>query len=411
MTRVEDPPYIAGATRVILYDEVEEILKSRDFAAGKFEQESLPFRGETVIELDGDEHLDRRRLEAPLFSRSALLYYETEVLERSIQRCIQERVALRDPDGVVRADLTELTRRMLLQIAAATIGLDDVETPERTTLLERYMYPLNDAVDVKWSTRDHADVVRDGLIAKEAFLSAFYVPSESRRRTLVGAYREGRIEQDDLPIDLITLMLLQHQPGWDDDLMAREAILFLDGATLTTSNAVTHAVLELLEWLPAHPEDQGSVTDDEFLRGVCNETLRLHPNITALVRRATRPMVLRTGRAIGSGEVVALNIVQANRDPAVFGADAEQFDPRRTVEQRVRPYGFAFGAGRHVCIGRPMVTSVSGKVEHGEPDRVMLKILKALLRHGVARDTSRPAILAETVEEVYEVLPVRFDRL
>jgi cytochrome P450 len=202
-------------------------------------------------------------------------------------------------------------------------------------------------------------------------------------------------------------MLRHHDPDWDDDLPAREVILYLAGATETTSNAVTHAVVDLRHWLEDHPEDRRHIDETAFLRGVCNEALRLHSNVTALVRRANRDITLSTGRFFSSGERIAVNLVAANTDRDAFGPDAERFNPWREVSAGVRPYGVVFGAGRHVCMGLAMTTTVSGKpAGEGESDRMMLKILQALLAAGVELDPDRAPSYMPTAERVYASLPV-----
>jgi hypothetical protein len=102
-----------------------------------------------------------------------------------------------------------------------------------------------------------------------------------------------------------------------------------------------------------------------------------------------------------------VNIVEANRDLAAFGADAARFNPWRQVPESVRPYGLVFGAGRHVCIGLPLTTTVSGKpAADGRSDRAMLKIVRALIGAGVELDPEREPRYVPTAEEVYASLPV-----
>jgi cytochrome P450 len=408
MSGVETPPYLAGKVRVTSYAAVNEILRNPDFGAGRTEEESLPFRGRTLLELDGDEHRERRRIENPLFGKPVLDRYEEDVLAPAIERCLADADASRDADGVVRADLVRLSHSMFVQIAAALIGLDGVDTAARTALLEDCMYPLNDAFDVKYSTRDHAEVVAEGLAAKARFVEHFYRPSAERRADLLARHDRGELAEEDLPSDLLTILLRHHGADWDGDLPVREAILFLAGSTSTTSNAVNHAVVDLLGWLGEHPEDRAHLDDAAFLRGVCNEALRLHQNVTALVRRATKDVTLSTGLVIGAGEFVAVDTMAANRDPAAFGADADRFNPWREVAAAVRPYGLSFGTGRHVCIGLPLVTPISGKPSDGEggAERAMLKILRALLAAGIELDPERPPTLLPTVEDVHASLPV-----
>jgi hypothetical protein len=141
---------------------------------------------------------------------------------------------------------------------------------------------------------------------------------------------------------------------------------------------------------------------------VCNEALRLHQNVTALVRQAARDVTLSTGRRIHAGEWVAVDTVAANRDPSVFGADAERFNPWRQVPSTARPYGLSFGTGRHLCIGLPLVTPVSGKPTEGEGEgeRAMLRMLRALIAAGIRLDPDRPPVFTPTAEAVHASLPV-----
>lgn len=203
--------------------------------------------------------------------------------------------------------------------------------------------------------------IAEGLTAKEEFRRQFFEPSWARRQRLIELHERGRSE-DDLPSDLLTIMLLHDRITWDSDLPTREAILYLAGATSTTSNAVNHAVAELDRWLDEHPEDRKRLDDRVFLRGVCNEALRLRQNVTALARRARHDITLSTGRVVNAGEHVAVDFIQANQDPDVFGPDAGEFNPRRVVPKGVRPYRLAFGMGRHLCIGLPLVTTISGRL-------------------------------------------------
>jgi cytochrome P450 len=285
-----------------------------------------------------------------------------------------------------------------------------VDTPERTSALEECLYALNAAFDVKYSTDDHDEVIAAGLAAKDRFRDEFFEPSVARRTELLARVGSGELDEEKLPTDLLTIMLRHHAgEDWDPDLPVREAILYMAGATSTTSNAVNHAVAELDRWLADNPEDRRHLDDPVFLRGVCNEALRLRQNVTALARRATADVTLSTGRRLSEGEQVALDFIQANQDQEVFGPDADRFNPRRTVPAGVRPYGLAFGMGRHLCVGLPLVTTISGKPSgEGDPDRALLRILRALLDAGVTVDPDRPPTYAPTAEPVFETLPVVF---
>lgn len=398
------PSFIADMVRITSYAEVDEILRNPEFESGEFEEESLPFRGRTLLEINGDEHRRRRKLEIPLMAKAMLERHERDILAPVIERALREADAGRRSDGVVATDLARLTHRMFLQMAAAVIGLDGVDTPARTTLLEHCMYRLNAGFDVKFSTRDHDEVIAEGLAAKREFHEFFVAPSMRRRAQLI----EHAGEEGELPTDLLTLMLRHHTQDSDPDLITRESILFMAGATDTTSNAVNHAIAELDRWLDEHPKDRAELRNPAFLRGVCNEALRLHQNVTALARRATTDVTLASGRHVPEGTHVAVDLAQANVDRSVFGEGAEHFNPWREVAPAsAPPYGLTFGTGRHVCIGRPLVTPVSGRpTTKDEGERALLMIVRGLVDAGVKLDPDSPPEYAPTAEDVYASLPV-----
>jgi cytochrome P450 len=395
--------------RVTSYAEVHEILRNSHFVSGEYEEEwdSPHFRKRTLLVLEGREHIDRRRLQSPLVDKGNLDHLEDQILVPAIRECLAHASSMRGPDGVVRADCVDLTCRIFLRIAIAVIGLDDVDMPERSVLLEHCMHPLNAAYDGRYATRNHDAVVAEGVEAKEAFVRSFYTPSADRRSKLLQRIGYGEVSEGDPPMDLVTLMRGKPEDEADLDLPVREAILYLAALTHSTSTAVVHAVVEAIKWLSDHPHDRARTQDATFLRGVCNETLRLHSGIRAVARRASRDLTLSTGRVFRSGDFVALDIVEASRDPEVFGPDANRFNPWRQVPAGVRPYGLAFGAGRHVCVGLPLVTTPSGRpASSGESDRVMMKILLAFLNAGIELDPESSPDYEATEEEIYATLPV-----
>ena len=69
---------------------------------------------------------------------------------------------------------------------------------------------------------------------------------------------------------------------------------------------------------------------------------------------------------------------------AVFGEDADTYNPfRRPVDDKVLPFGLAFGSGPHVCLGRPLLLWEQGAEE---AQGIQTKLLRLLFAHGVRRD-------------------------
>lgn len=407
--QLADPPYLDTLTKVTRFAEIDEILRSKDFAQGAH-RESEPFFGESLLLLDGDPHFERRRMESPLFAKAALLFYESEALDPVIDRSMQECANDRDGGEPVRADLVPLVRTMLHRITAATTGIDGVDGPEATERFRWLVEKLGEAVTVEWSTRDHEEVIAEGLVIRNLLVEEFYAASFARRRALVEGHRAGSVTAEELPRDLLTMLCLHWDPAWDDELPLREAALFLVAATQTTTHAIPHVVLHLSEWFEAHPEDRAVALDKEFLRSAANESLRLHLPSPSLIRVAARDVTLSTGRTVAEGERVALLATPANRDPEVFGPDADAFDPHRDSPFKQRPWGLTFGGGEHLCIGRPLVTGLSSRTD-GEvgTEGTMVKILTALVAAGVELDPERPPVhTTASHHDAYESFPVVF---
>jgi len=406
--RLQDPPYLDGMTKLTSFDEIDEVLRSAAFEQGAH-QESGPFFHDSLLMIGGDEHFERRRLEAQLFGKEALRYYEGQALEPVISKCMEELDAQRDPtDGLVRADVVALTRTMLHRITAVIVGIDGVDTDEDTELLRWFIEKLGEAVTVEWSTRDHDEVVGEGLAIRQQFIDEFFQPAVDRRLALIEQHKTGELETADLPRDLITLMYSHWDDAWDDDIVLREATLYMVAATQTTTHAAPHVIAHLAEWFEQHPDDAERTSDLDFLRRSAAESLRLHLPSPALLRRATVATTLASGRAVAAGERVALLFHNANRDAQHFGDDSQDFDPFRTVESTsAKPWGLTFGGGEHLCIGRPLVTGVAGRGEDDGTGGTIVQILAALYRSGAQLDPARPPeFTATSHHDAYSTFPV-----
>ena len=406
------PQWFSSLVHLTRFGEIDEVLRSRDFIQGTH-REAPMFLGDTLLLIDGDEHFERRRMESPLFNRPALAYYERHALRPVISKALAEAKAAAPTGGPVRADLVTLTRTMLWRIAAATTGIDGVEGVEPTERFIHQVNALGDASTVQWSTRPHEEVQAEGLEIRQAMVAEFYQPSLERRQALVDAHRAGEIGMDELPRDLITSMLLHRDESWDDDLLLREATLYLIAATRTTLHVVPHALHHLREWLAENPADEASATDPAFLRDVASEALRLHPPSPALVREAVRDTTLSTGRTIVAGQRVGLLFKPANMDTDVFGHDAASFDPHRaTATASAKAWGLSFGGGEHLCIGRSLVIGLGGRNEDGSDstDGTVVAILLALAQAGCRPDPDRPAqMLTTSLYEAYASYPILLD--
>jgi cytochrome P450 / NADPH-cytochrome P450 reductase len=100
-----------------------------------------------------------------------------------------------------------------------------------------------------------------------------------------------------------------------------------------------------------------------FIEGCMRETLRLNataPTYTLQVRPDSTedPIFLGGGKyQIHKGQPVVVLLPKLHRDPAVYGADAEEFKPERMLDEpfsKLPPNSWKpFGNGMRGCIGRP----------------------------------------------------------
>ncbi len=405
------PPHIQGIKHFVDYALVDEILRSKHFRQGSH-QESQPFFGDSLLTIDHDVHFERRRLQAPLFRKEALEYYEHKELLPLISKALDECKEKRDENGVVRADLCALVRTMLARISAVTTGIDGVDTQERTDAFRNYIEQLGTGATVEWSTEDHDEVISRILQIREGFVREFYGPSVERRVGLINEFKNGNLSEEELPRDLITLMYLHWNENWDEELPLRESTLYLVASSQTTTHAVPHLMIHLHEWFQEHPEDYEKRFDRDFLKQAGHEAIRLHLPSPALLRIALQDVTLSNDVEIKEGERVACLFTPANRDKTVFGDDARSFNPYRETPN-IKPWGFAFGGGEHTCIGRTLVTGLSARTDNDEgTDGTLVNIAAALFEAGIEIDPNDlPTYTELSFHDAYGRFPISLNNL
>ncbi|GAB3768474.1 unspecific monooxygenase [Nocardioides ginsengisegetis] len=178
------------------------------------------------------------------------------------------------------------------------------------------------------------------------------------------------------PDDLLGIMLEQAHPETGERLSDRairyQILTFLVAGHETTSGALTFA----LHYLAKHPQVLaaaraetdailGSDPDAEptfeqvakfrYLRRVLDESLRLWPTAPGFAR-SPRETTTVGGYRMRPQDWAIVLLPMVHRDPAVWGEDAEEFDPDRFLPERSKgrlPHSYKpFGTGERACIGR-----------------------------------------------------------
>ncbi|MCG8444008.1 MAG: cytochrome P450, partial [Caulobacterales bacterium] len=115
------------------------------------------------------------------------------------------------------------------------------------------------------------------------------------------------------------------------------------------------------------------------------------------------------------GDTVVIDLRASNRNPDLFGADAEEFNPYRTVPDRMYLTGLSFGNGVHACLGRNLAAGAFTREGHAiDPANhqigTVAKVCRALLQAGAAKDPADPGALdTTTTRETWARYPIIFD--
>ena len=336
-----------------------------------------------VMQLHLPEHKERRRVENPLYRREAVLEYEHVRFPAIIDATLDTAIA----QGV--RDAIEIAHMLTMMLSAHISGLDidqtDINALRRLVDLERVFVQ---GVSISDSTRDKRDVIRDVNIALGQFEQDFYAAALSRRKALI---REEGLAMHNATDLLSVLLLARDELGLDDALILREVAFFLESGSHTSSLSVASALVHLFEWREANSERWATLTRDDavrqdFLQRCAHESIRLHPVVPVLRRRATEAVTIGS-HSFDADDVIFLDCTTANLDVTVFGQDAETFNPDRQLPDGVPPFGVGFGGGLHTCIGRVLAAGVEGGTARTQPILGQVaQILEALVVRGVRPD-------------------------
>lgn len=376
-------------------------------------QQSLYDKGEvvmrdTLLTLHGEEHQARRRLEVRVFRRNFFKYYEQEVFPRTLAETMEPALAA---GGI---DLIQFGYRVTINLTADFAGIDRPErTVEETEALLKMVKSFSEGATLVHSLRDHVEVNAEVRDALERFDVRFLQPSIARRLALIDQLERGEIAEEVLPRDVLTV-LLRNEDHLDlpADVILREIAFYMQAGAHSTANATVHSMHEVFEWAGDDPARWARLEDPLIVQRCVHESLRLHPASPDSWRRATCPVHIAGAGEIVGGEELVMDLFRANRDPAIFGANADDFDPDRAIPTGVMPFGLTFGLGLHSCVGRELdggLVARPGADPGAHQYGIVAMLVRRLLEHGARPDGADPATLdAMTTRPNWGRYPVRF---
>ncbi|MGI5466401.1 cytochrome P450 [Streptomyces sp. CA-132043] len=337
---------------VTTHERLHDVLvrEGRKFQKGRFFQRLKRLAGEGLSTADGELHRRNRRLIQPMFSRERIDGY-SEIMSRNARRLSEswqpgQRVDIYEEAAAYSID------SIAMSLFSSDIGAPAVETIRTELpvlldmLLRRAASPkLLDRLPVRYNrVFDRASQHLSGVIDQ----------------VITTARAAGHDKEHD---DLLAQLLQEKDL---DDVQVRDEV-----ATLLFAGAETTASTLAWAWryLAHHPEADQQVVEEILevvgtdrpvtiadvprltaLRRVLDEVIRLH-GVTFLMRRSTEPVTLGEVTLPAETEV-AFSMYAIHRDPAVFGDDADAFNPDRWVDNpEIKRSFMPFGGGNRKCIG------------------------------------------------------------
>ena len=374
---------------VSTYEQAREAYRRKDLRQALYDEGEVVM-ADVLVNLHGDEHRARRRLENRLFRKDTHARYEREFFPPVVERTLAPHVERG------RAELVSLSHEMMMNLAAFTAGVDRPEgTPEETLELYSYLMLFIEGATLAHYTGDRDAKRAEVTTALAAFDAEFLVPSIERRRSLLASVANGDADEHELPTDVLTTLLrnqddLHLPPG----VVLRETCFFLLAGAHTSATAFVRTLHNVFSMIDERPEDHDrACTDLAFLQRCVHETVRLQPSSPIAMRWALADVDLPGPVHVPEGARLVIDLMAVNRDPSVFGPDADRFDPHRALPGGIAPWGLSFGLGMHACIGQdlaagadPMGASVSDDHLYG----LVPVAVRAALDRGVRPDPADP---------------------
>ena len=391
------------------YAEAKEAFRSRDLRQALYDEGERLMNG-VIVNLHGDDHLARRRLENRLFRRDTFAWYERDRIPQIVADVL--RPALAAGCG----ELLALARRTMMTLSVEVAGVDLPPDADDAHFAE-LMHLLAKASTVAHATGDKAGIVERGDAALATFQRDYFDQSYARRLDLVEKVRRDEIADDNLPRDVLTTLIRnQDRLALPLATVLRETAYFPWVGSHSTSAQLVHAMHHIFEWIQSRPDDRTLLeTDDTLRQRFVHESMRLHPASPMALRVATCTTSLRSGLTLPEGETVVIDVERANRDPEWFGGEANVFNPQRVLADGVPAWGLSFGHGIHACLGQELAAGMEHVgTETSDQQHLLGSVVLmagAMLRAGARPDPQDPALLdATTTRVMWGHYPVVFDR-
>ena len=390
------------------FAEAQECYRHKDLRQALYDAGEV-IMADVIVNLHGDEHRARRRLENRLFRRDTFLYYESELFPSIIEQTLAPHLE------VGRTELVSFGHQLMMNLSSLTAGVDRPKgTPEETFHLYDYLKVFIEGATLAHYTGDKAAKAAEVQASLEQFDEEFLLGGIARRNQLIAEVERGERGEDDLPRDVLTALLRnQDKIPLSHEALRREIAFYMLAGAHTSATAFNRVMHNIFEWLKEHPQDAHRVTSDRgFVQRATHETIRLQPSSPTGMRWALEDITLSTGRHLAKGDRVIIDLTVINRDTALFGDDAESFNPDRQLPVELAPWGLSFGQGMHACIGQDLAAGLrmfDGDAQEGHLFGLVPVAAQTMFDHGCRPDPAEaPQMDASTTRPYFGRYPVVF---
>ncbi|WP_029215130.1 cytochrome P450 [Kallotenue papyrolyticum] len=321
-----------GVWRVRDYRIARQILKSEQTRQAGFRAELLEhLEGRMrppVLFQEGPAHHEQRRKTARFFTPKTVSSAYRGLMETLADELIGELQRRR------RVDLSRLSMRLAVQVAAHVVGLTNSRLPGMDRRIDAFF------AQPPAGPGRHLGLALAAL-RNQWRISLFY---------LLDVKPAIRVRRQQPREDVISHLIGQ---GYRDHEILTECITYGAAGMATTREFISIAAWHMLEQ-PAL-RARYLAADEAERHAILQELLRLEPVVGNLLRRATADLQVETEHGtvtIPAGALIDLQIHAANADESAVGAHGRQICLGRDLKaEGITPAGLSFGDGHHRCPG------------------------------------------------------------
>ncbi|GAA6614609.1 cytochrome P450 [Scytonema sp. NUACC26] len=312
----------------------------------------------SLLLLDGDRHIQRRKLLMPPFHGERMRAYGNlmcDITDRVMSKLKVEQTF------IARESMQEISMTVILK---AVFGLQEGERYEKIKIalidmLKSFNTPLKTMfLFLKVLQHDLGSLSPWGYFIRQR---------EALDKLIYQEIQERRNQPDSSREDILNLLLSArddaNQPMSDvelrDELMS---MLFAGHETIATALSwalywihslpeVRKKLLQELKSIDVERTESTEIAKLPYLNAVCSETLRMYPVVFFTQVRILQTSMQVMGYEIPKGMMLTPCIYLAHHRPDIY-PEPKKFKPERFLERQFSPYEYLpFGGGNRRCLG------------------------------------------------------------